>query len=118
MYAIPITIKGEFWDYQVDTPRDTKETCVLNQWHTVADEISKRRDRIAKEERCIDRMNKVFRSLFLGGTSFAVAFAAAGAMSSSMLWYRELSIILTPDMAFPIIWAFLYALMGYSAYRS
>ena len=66
-------------------------------------------------------MNKVFRSLFFWeALSFAVAFAGSRAMSeSSMLWYRELSrsSLTPPDIAFPIVWAFLYALMGYSAYR-
>jgi len=66
-------------------------------------------------------MNKVFRSLiFWEAHSFAVAFAGSRAMSeSSMLWYRELSrsSLTPPDIAFPIVWAFLYALMGYSAYR-
>lgn len=66
-------------------------------------------------------MSKMFRSLiFWEGLSFAVAFLGGRAMNgSSMLWYSELSrsSITPPNIAFPIVWTLLYALMGYSAYR-
>ena len=66
-------------------------------------------------------MKKMFHSLlFWEGLSFAVAFIGGRAMSeSSMLWYSELSRspLTPPNIAFPIVWTFLYALMGYSAYR-
>ncbi len=66
-------------------------------------------------------MNMVFRSLvFWEALSFAVAFLGGRAMNeSSMLWYRELSrsALTPPNVAFPVVWTILYALMGYSAYR-
>ena len=66
-------------------------------------------------------MKRVFRSLlFWEGLLFAVAFIGGRAMNeSSMLWYSELSrsSLTPPNIAFPIVWTFLYALMGYSAYR-
>lgn len=66
-------------------------------------------------------MNKVFRSIiFWEALSFAVAFLGGRAMSaSSMLWYSGLSrsSLTPPNIAFPIVWTLLYAIMGYSAYR-
>ena len=66
-------------------------------------------------------MRKIFRSLlFWEGLSFTVAFLGSRAMDeNSMLWYSGLvrSSLTPPNIAFPIVWSFLYALMGYSAFR-
>ncbi|NLD05075.1 MAG: tryptophan-rich sensory protein [Synergistaceae bacterium] len=66
-------------------------------------------------------MMKFLRSLlFWEGLSFAVAFLGSSAMDeSSMMWYSGLarSALTPPNIAFPIVWSFLYALMGYSAFR-
>ena len=66
-------------------------------------------------------MMKIFRSmLFWEGLSFTVAFLGSRAMDeNSMLWYSSLarSSLTPPNIAFPIVWSFLYALMGYSAFR-
>ena len=67
-------------------------------------------------------MKKIFRSLiFWEGLSFTVAFLGSRAMDeNSMLWYMQLSrsSLTPPNIAFPIVWTFLYAVMGYSAYRA
>jgi tryptophan-rich sensory protein len=66
-------------------------------------------------------MMKIFRSLpFWLGLSFTVAFLGGKAMDeNSMIWYSSLarSPLTPPSIAFPIVWSFLYALMGYSAFR-
>ena len=66
-------------------------------------------------------MNRILRSLFFWeGLSFAAAFLGSRAMGeNSMLWYSGLSrsALTPPNIAFPIVWTFLYALMGYSAFR-
>lgn len=67
------------------------------------------------------KVSAVYKSLFFWeGLSFVVAFLGSSAMDeNSMLWYRSLSrsSLTPPNIAFPIVWTFLYALMGYSAYR-
>ncbi|NLD05775.1 MAG: tryptophan-rich sensory protein [Synergistaceae bacterium] len=66
-------------------------------------------------------MNRILRSLFFWeGLSFAVAFLGSRAMGeNAMLWYSGLSrsALTPPNIAFPIVWTILYALMGYSAFR-
>ena len=66
-------------------------------------------------------MMKIFRSLpFWLALSFMVGFLGGKAMDeSSMVWYSNLarSPLTPPGIAFPIVWTFLYALMGYSAFR-
>ena len=58
---------------------------------------------------------------FWEALSFAVAGIGSLAMreSSSMLWYAQLSrsSLTPPNIAFPVVWTVLYAMMGYSAYR-
>ena len=66
-------------------------------------------------------MSRFLRSLFFWeGLSFAVAFLGGRAMGeNSTLWYSSLSrsALTPPNIAFPIVWTFLYALMGYSVFR-
>jgi tryptophan-rich sensory protein len=66
-------------------------------------------------------MMKIFRSLpFWLALSFMVGFLGGKAMDeSSMVWYSSLarSPLTPPSIAFPIVWTFLYSLMGYSAFR-